>query len=139
MTQAPRPAGREVAVARLDDLKERERIVVDVDGTEVGLYFFREQVRAWENICPHQGGPACQGKMMPRTLQVVREDGKSGGPGFSATERNIVCPWHGFEFDVLTGRHPSHPALRLRPVAVRVIGGEVVVSVPGTRPDARFR
>lgn len=129
MTQDTRPPVREVAVARLDDLKDRERIVVDIDGTEVGVYFFRDKVRAWENTCPHQGGPVCQGKIMPRTLQIVREGGKSGGPGFSATERNIVCPWHGFEFDILTGRHPSSPALRLRPVPVRVTDGEVIVSV----------
>ena len=129
MTQDTRPAAREVAVARLDDLKDRERIVVDIDGTEVGLYFLRDEVRAWQNICPHQGGPACQGKIMPRTLQLVRDDLKSGGPGFSATERNIVCPWHGYEFDILTGRHPTHPALRLRPVPVRVIDGEVIVLV----------
>jgi len=129
MTQGTQPALREVTVARLDDLRDRERIVVDIDGTEVGLYYFGGEVRAWENTCPHQGGPACQGKIMPRTLQMVREDRKSGGPGFSATERHIVCPWHGFEFDILTGRHPSHQSLRLRPVPVRVANGEVVISV----------
>jgi len=128
MTEGTQPALREVTVARLDDLKDRERIVIDIDGTEVGLYYFGGEVRAWENTCPHQGGPACQGKIMPRTLQTVREDHKSGGPGFSTAERHIVCPLHGFEFDILTGRHPSHQSLRLRPVPVRVTHGEVVIS-----------
>lgn len=120
---------RDVVVAQLDDLMERERIVVDVNGTEVGLYFYAGEVRAWLNVCPHQGGPVCQGKMMPRTVQLVLPGRKSGGPGFHPTDRNIVCPWHGFEFDVLTGRHPAHEKVGLRSVPVRVDDGSVIVSL----------
>ncbi|MCS5734540.1 Rieske (2Fe-2S) protein [Herbiconiux daphne] len=123
------PALQDVAIARLEDLQEKERIVVDIDGKEVGVYFLNGEVRAWVNMCPHQGGPVCQGKIMPRTLQLVREGMKSGGLGFSETERHIVCPWHGMEFDILTGRHPSNQEVRLRGVPVRVVDGEVVVSV----------
>lgn len=120
---------RAVTVATLADLMEKERIVLDIDGVEVGLYYLDGEVRCWANICPHQGGPVCQGKIMPRTIQLVRENRKSGGLGFSETERNIVCPWHGFEFDVLTGRHPSHQAVGLRPVPVEVINGTIVVTI----------
>ena len=120
---------RDVVVARLSDLQTRERIVVEVDGVVVGLYFHAGEVRAWHNLCPHQGGPVCQGKVMPRTIQPVREDRKSGGPAFHAADRNIVCPWHGFEFDVLTGRHPADGKVGLRAVPVRVDGESVVVSV----------
>lgn len=120
---------RDVVVARLDDLVARERIVVDVDGVELGLYAYRDQVRAWHNFCPHQGGPVCQGKTMPRTIQRVREDNKGAVPAFSETDRNIVCPWHGFEFDILTGRHPSCASMRLSPVPVRVVDGAVVVTI----------
>jgi nitrite reductase/ring-hydroxylating ferredoxin subunit len=120
---------RDVVVARLDDLIERERIVVSIDGLELGVYAYRGEVRAWYNFCPHQGGPVCQGKTMPRTIQLVREGNKSGGPGFSDTDRNIVCPWHGFEFDILTGKHPSADSIRLTPIAVKVVDGDVVVTV----------
>lgn len=129
MTENTLPSTREVAVAELDDLKERERIVVDVDGTSVGLYYFKGEVRAWLNLCPHQGGPVCQGKTMPRTVQRVREDKKSGGLDFSEDERNIVCPWHGYEYDVLTGRHPAHAKLGLKPIPVRVVDGRVQITV----------
>lgn len=120
---------RELRVAGLAELIERERIVFDVDGTEVGLYYLHGEVRAWSNVCPHQGGPVCQGKLMPRTVQLVREGGKSGGPGLHPTDRHIVCPWHGFEFDVLTGEHPTKASWRLRAVPVRVDGDDVFVSV----------
>lgn len=120
---------RDVAVAKLDDLIARERIVVDVNGVELGLYAYRGEVRAWHNFCPHQGGPVCQGKTMPRTVQLVRDGGKSAGPGFSDTDRNIVCPWHGFEFDILTGEHPSCASMRLTPIPVKVVDGTVIVTI----------
>ncbi|WP_406636732.1 Rieske (2Fe-2S) protein [Amycolatopsis sp. WGS_07] len=120
---------RDVVVARLSDLQARERIVVEVDGVEVGLYFHAGEVRAWHNVCPHQGGPVCQGKIMPRTIQPVREDRKSSGPAFHAADRNIVCPWHGFEFDVLTGRHPAQARVGLRGIPVRVEGDDVLVTL----------
>jgi nitrite reductase/ring-hydroxylating ferredoxin subunit len=120
---------REVVVTGLAELRERGRVVVEVDGLELGVYFHAGEVRAWHNVCPHQGGPVCQGKTMPRTIQPPRADGRSGGPAFHPSDRNIVCPWHGFEFDVLTGRHPAHPAVGLRAIPVRVAGDDVVVTV----------
>jgi nitrite reductase/ring-hydroxylating ferredoxin subunit len=129
MNDSVLPAPRDVRVTALDDLVEKERIVVDIDGKEVGLYHLDGEIRCWENICPHQGGLVCQGKIMPRTVQLVRENRKSGGLGFSESERNIVCPWHGFEFDILTGRHPSHHALQLRSVPVRVVDGQIIVTI----------
>lgn len=120
---------RDVRIGRLEDLAARERIVLDIGGTGVGVYFLHGELRAWLNICPHQGGPVCQGKIMPRTVQKVGPDQKSKGLGFSETERNIVCPWHGFEFDILTGKHPSNPRLGLRAVPVRVEDGEVIVTI----------
>ena len=122
---------RDVVVASLADLKERERIVFDVDGTEFGVYFHDGEVRAWYNVCPHQGGPVCQVKIIPRPVQLVRGEGglKSGGPGHHPNDRNIVCPWHGFEFDILTGKHPADQSVGLRRLPVRVEGDDVIVTV----------
>lgn len=129
MTDAVSPGLRDIAVGLYDEMRSRERIVLEIEGKEVGIYFLGDEIRAWHNHCPHQGGPVCQGKILPRTIQKVGPDKKSLGLGFSETERNIVCPWHGFEFDILTGRHPSHDSMRLRAVPVRVENGSVIVSV----------
>lgn len=120
---------REVVLGRHEDLKSRQRIVVDVDGTGVGVYFVGDEVRAYLNICPHMGGPVCQGKIMPRTLEQVAENGKSLGLGFSKDELHIVCPWHGFEFDMMTGRHPINPNVRLKAIPVQVRDGQVVLTL----------
>lgn len=119
----------DVVVSTLDELKERQKIVIEHGGTEVGVYFHEGEVRAWLNVCPHQGGPVCQGKTMPRTVQLVNDDLTSGGPGLHEKDLNIVCPWHGLEFDVLTGIHTTTDTYRLRDVPVRVENGDVIVSV----------
>lgn len=119
----------EVVLGRHEDLKSRQRIVVDVDGTGVGIYFVGDEVRAYLNICPHMGGPVCQGKIMPRTLEQVAENGKSLGLGFSKDQLHIVCPWHGFEFDMMTGRHPINPNVRLKAIPVQVRDGQVVLTL----------
>ena len=120
---------RDVNIGKYDELSTRERIVLDIDGKEVGVYFEAGEIRAWLNVCPHGGGPVCQGQIMPRTVQDVRPGGKSGGLGHHPTERNIVCPWHGYEFGILSGEHPIKGDVKLIPVAVRVVDGDVVLSV----------
>lgn len=125
---------REVSLGRFDDLKTRGRMVVEIDGVEIGVFFVGSDVRAYLNICPHMGGPACQGKMMPRTLEAVSDTGRSLGLAFSKDEHHIVCPWHGYEFDVMTGCHPFDPRVRLTPVPVRIADSEVRVTLGGERP-----
>jgi nitrite reductase/ring-hydroxylating ferredoxin subunit len=41
-----------------------------------------------------------------------------------------VCPWHGWEFDLDTGRHCGDPKYRLRPIDVRVRDERVYVTLP---------
>jgi nitrite reductase/ring-hydroxylating ferredoxin subunit len=85
---------------------------------------------AFENVCPHMGGPVCQGKINPRMLEVIAEDKTSLGLAFSKEQTNIACPWHGYEFDIQTGRHQGNPRVSLRPVKLQIVDGDVVVTVP---------
>ena len=39
---------------------------------------------------------------------------------FSKTKLHVVCPWHGFEFDIRTGVHPGNSKARLRKMKVAV-------------------
>ena len=80
------------------------------------------------------GGPACQGKLMPKVEEVITEDRTSKGMAFSKAQINIVCPWHGYEYDMRTGIHAGNLKVRLRPIKVHVSGdGDVIVSLPDAR------
>ena len=125
---------REIAIGKVAAFPDPGRKVVEVDGVAVGVFRHNGAFVAFENVCPHMGGPVCQGKIIARVEERVREDKTSLGLSFSRTQSNIVCPWHGYEFDIASGQHQGNPRLRLRPVAVRVVDDELILSLPeGTR------
>ena len=113
-----------VRICRSPDVAEEGRLVVDIGAETIGLFRLDGRLFAYQNVCPHQGGPVCQGTLVPR---VVESD---TGSSFHSTDRHIVCPWHGFEFDIRTGAHAGGGAFHLTPVEVRETRGEVFVHLP---------
>ena len=80
------------------------------------------------------GGPAGRGKIIARVEEPIAEDETSLGLAFAREKSNIVCPWHGYEFDIATGRHQGNPPLVLRPVKIAVVDDQLVLTLPeGTR------
>lgn len=119
----------EVIVAALtEDVLEGGRVVVDVNGVEIGIFRLGGRLYAWENRCAHFGGPVCQGTLMNRVVERLDEARCSLGDDFGE-ELHIVCPWHGYEYDIRTGEHPADSRLRLRSVEVEEREGEILVSI----------
>jgi nitrite reductase/ring-hydroxylating ferredoxin subunit len=121
---------KEVFVARETDIADGERKVIDIDGVEIGVFHVDRAFYAWRNDCPHQGGPVCQGRLMKRVEERLDKDRRSLGIHYVDDALNIVCPWHGYEFDVRTGRHAGLPSMRLAGCQVRLRDGEFYVVVP---------
>jgi nitrite reductase/ring-hydroxylating ferredoxin subunit len=118
-----------VFVGTSDRVAEGGRFVVDVGEKTVGIFRFEGKLYAWENVCAHQGGPVCQGKIIPRVTEVIDAGGESHGFAFDESRLHIVCPWHGFEYDIKTGVHPGRPAARLIRVAVEETSDGIYVTV----------
>lgn len=121
---------KEINIGAATAIGDPGRRVISVDGAEVGIFCRDGKVFAYENVCPHMGGPVCQGKMLPRTEEAFAADRTSLGLAFSDDRTNVACPWHGFEFDITTGIHHGDERVRLRTVPVRIEGGDIIVSVP---------
>ncbi len=115
----------EIAVGSADSFKSRDRRVVVANGREIGVFRLGDKFFAWENTCPHAGGPVCQGRIMNRVEERIGPEGRSLGFRFSRTQVNIVCPWHCYEYDIRTGQHQGNPRVRLRQVEVTVRQGTV--------------
>ncbi len=125
---------REVVIGKAAQFPDPGRRVIEVDGTEVGVFCVGGKFTAFENVCPHRGGPICQGKIIARVQELVAPDKTSLGLSFSKDQTNVACPWHGYEFDIATGQHQGNPRLRLRPVPIEVVDGDLVITLPvGTR------
>jgi len=121
---------REIAIGKVAAFPDPGRKIVEVDGVAVGVFCRNGTFTAYENVCPHMGGPVCQGKIIARVEERVGDDKTSQGLAFSKDETNVVCPWHGYEFNIATGRHQGNPRLRLRSVRVRVVEDDVLITLP---------
>jgi nitrite reductase (NADH) small subunit len=120
----------EVAVGKLSDLPDGDHRIFSLDTIEVGIFRLGDRLVAYENVCPHAGGPVCQGKIFNRVEEVLTPDMKSKGLRF-AKQRHVVCPWHGYEFDLETGCHPGDARVRLTPIPVDVRNGEIYLRLRG--------
>lgn len=123
----------EVNIGRADSFADPGRRVVDIGGVEIGVFHIGGAFYAWENSCPHLDGPACQGVILPLTTEASDETGKGLGRVFSKTHMNVVCPWHGMEFDIASGEHPTDRRFRLRKIALRIEAGDVLITAPERR------
>lgn len=115
--------------ARGDTIPEQGRLVVDIGHRTVGIFRVGGKLFAYENTCPHMGGPVCQGLIIPAVRELVNEKQVSTGYAFDESEMRIVCPWHGYEFSIESGSHPAKPSIRLKRVAVEEEGGAVYVTI----------
>ena len=69
-------------------MPEGGRLVVDVGETTIGIFRVGGNLYAYLNKCAHQGGPVCQGKIIPRVNEVIDEGGESHG--FAFDEANLA-------------------------------------------------
>jgi len=99
---------------------EGGRLVVEAGGKTLGIFRVDGQLYGYENTCPHQGGPVCQGTLLPRVVE---------GPAFDPADPHIVCPWHGFEFSIKTGCHAATDQYRLTPVPLEESAGVIHIRV----------
>lgn len=117
----------EYSIGSVSEFAEGDRRVVRCGEAEVGVFHFDGHFYAWHNSCAHLGGPVCQGRIMRRVLEPADAEGRTRALEYDENEQHIVCPWHGYEFSIKTGRHPGQQHLRLKKVSVKLRDGEVYV------------
>ena len=116
-------------VGKVADVPEGGRLVIDAAQTSVGLFRVEGKLYAYENICMHQGGPVCQGKMLSRVVENIDANQMMHGERFDDGDPHIICPWHGYEYSIKTGRHAGRPSIALRSVPVEEVEGSIYVVV----------
>lgn len=84
-----RKAADRVVVAESGDLDVDQMKLVHANGTRVALARIEKGYAAFDDRCPHKGGPLSDGALICGIVQ---------------------CPWHGSQFDVTTGAVKCGPA-----------------------------
>jgi len=80
-----------------------------VAGTPVALANVDGKFYAINDVCVHRGGPLGEGELH---------------------EKVVTCPWHGWQYDVTTGKVTQNPTMGVACYATEVKGGEVFIDVP---------
>src|SRR3954447_24603568 len=104
----------QVFVCKDMDMKDGDVRIVRQDKVEVGVYRHEGAFYAYRNHCLHQGGPACEGIVRSKVVDLYGPDRTFLGQTYDNNEPHIVCPWHGWEYKLKTGECAPDPTLRLR-------------------------
>lgn len=95
--------GRHV-VCKLDELPPGERKIVKAEGRSIGVFNVGGEFYALRNSCPHQAAPLCMG-----AIKGMAMPSSPGEYEWSREGEILRCPWHGWEFDITTGRSIHNP------------------------------
>ena len=96
----------------MKDLPTNSHKAVTVNGKEILLFNIDGVISAIGNICLHKGGPLSEGKI----------ERKYEGSYY------ITCPWHGWEYNVKTGKAPAGYEDQQAVYDVLVKDGKIFVS-----------
>lgn len=79
-----------------------------VAGKAVALANVAGKFYAISDVCVHRGGPLGQGELHDAV---------------------VTCPWHGWQYDVTTGKVTQNPTMGVACYATEVRGDEVFVDI----------
>jgi 3-phenylpropionate/trans-cinnamate dioxygenase ferredoxin subunit len=97
-------------IAPASELPNGERLFVEIEGRPIVIFNIAGQFFSIADVCSHDDGPVGEGDL----------------EGY-----NIVCPRHGAEFDVRTGKVLSMPAVVDIPAyPVKVVDGMIQLGIP---------
>lgn len=97
-----------VTVARVEDVPPGTVARVQAGDEEIAVTNVDDEFFAAQGACLHLKGPL--------------GDGDLQGP-------YLVCPWHGWHYDIRTGLNDFDHAIQIRTYEVRVENGEIQVAV----------
>ncbi|MFE5317826.1 Rieske (2Fe-2S) protein [Paenibacillus sp. NPDC056579] len=111
-------------VASVDEIPEGMYKIVSVEGRSIGIYNVKGEYCAIPNYCPHQGAELCKGPVCGTTLESQVYEFIYG------RDQEIVrCPWHGWEFDLKTGKSLFSEKVRVRRYTVVVEDGRIGILI----------
>jgi nitrite reductase/ring-hydroxylating ferredoxin subunit len=108
----------EVAAGRVEELPAGSVRLLEAAGRRVAVGNAGGQLFALDDTCLHRGGSLAGGHL----------DGEV-----------LVCPQHWWRYDVRSGRRLGRPGLAVASYPVRVVDGEVRVTVPPAPPARSWR
>jgi nitrite reductase (NADH) small subunit len=86
-------------VGKVGEINPGQRKLIEINGRSIGVFNVHGTFIAVLNVCPHESAPVCQGRITGTTLPSAPGEFKWAREG-----EILACPWHGWEFDLTTGK-----------------------------------
>ena len=99
-----------VRVAELADCPPGSGLERVVGERIVAIFNVDGTLYAIDGVCPHQGGPLGKGALQGTV---------------------VTCPWHGWQFNVCSGKHQLNPRISQPTFPVRVEDGAILLDLGG--------
>jgi nitrite reductase/ring-hydroxylating ferredoxin subunit len=119
----------EVFVSESSGISDGQMKLLEFETYEIGVYRHQGKLYAYRSQCPHQGGPACEGMIIGKVCDLFGENKTFIAQTFDENDMRIVCPWHGWEFHMTSGRNAADPAFGLKSYKVFEKEGAIYVVV----------
>jgi nitrite reductase (NADH) small subunit len=111
-----------IRVCRVEELPPGSRKIVAGGRSGIGVFNRDGNFYALANYCPHNGAPVCLGPVTGTT-----QSDASYQADWVSEGRILRCPWHGWEFDLSSGKSVALPTRLVRTYPVRVENGCIFV------------
>lgn len=111
---------RRFVVAKADAIPPSTQQQVRVAGRAIAIFNVNGRYFALRDACPHQGAALSRGRVVSHIEAEL-----PGRYCFDPEKKRVICPWHGWEYDLQTGQSWYDPAHnRVRAYDVDVEDGE---------------
>ncbi len=115
--------GEKIVVAPASEIPPGSRRIVEAGPFSIGVFNLAGKYYAIRNHCPHMGAALCEGSIHGTHRPSAPETYEPDLEG-----RVIRCPWHGWEFDIPSGKGLYDEKSRVRTYAVEIDDeGNVVI------------
>jgi nitrite reductase (NADH) small subunit len=115
---------KEYSVAPVSEFPPNTHRVVKVGRREIGIFNVDGVFYALPNLCTHQLGPLCTGKVSGTVICTRETQWKLQ---WGLDNEIVTCPWHGMEYHIKSGTCLAFPEIRLRTYEVWVEDDQVKV------------
>ncbi|MBZ9764258.1 Rieske (2Fe-2S) protein [Mesorhizobium sp. CA8] len=106
------------------DVRVGEPKIVTIGRIPVGIFQLEDGYAALLNICPHRAGQLCEGPISGTTKRTDKTEFVYVRAG-----ELIRCAWHGWEFDIRSGKCLVDDKLKARTFPVHVDGDEIYLEM----------
>jgi len=97
-----------IKVAKTSDISPNSGKVVQSGSEVLAVFNIDGKFCVVDNSCPHRGGPLGEGDLNGTV---------------------VTCPWHSWQFDVVTGECPDIPGEKIKTYSCKIEGEDIFVEI----------